>query len=218
MFLLVCATEMEIRPLRLLLQQYEEEVSFLVGGVGIVETAMNLASFLAKNDKPIDGTINCGAGGAFLDTGVEPLDICLAEKEVFGDFGICFDDEIRSFDHKQMLVDREFDLNSPLFDKAQGILKVNSIEYKSGNFVTVNCVSGTEKRGQSLRDKHQGLCENMEGAAVARVCKEFDLQCLEIRCISNFVEDRDVSQWKLDEAAQKCAEVVAKLMSGLIGV
>lgn len=218
MFLLVCATEMEMEPLHLLLQQYREEVSFLVSGAGGVETAMSLARFLGKNDTLFDGIINFGVGGAFADAGLKPFDICLAEKEVFGDFGICFGDEIRSFDNKAMLGNIEFDLKGSLFDKAEEILKANGIEFTYGNFVTVNCVSGTAKRGKYLQDKHQGLCENMEGAAVARVCREFGLQCLEIRCISNLVEDRDVSQWKLGEASQKCADVVAELITGFIGV
>lgn len=217
MYILVSATEMEMHPLRLLLQQHRE-VSFLVSGVGPVETAINLASYLAQNDVPIDGVINFGVGGAFVDGGLKPLDVCLAAKEVFGDLGTCFGDEIRPFENKEMWAKTEFDLKGPLFKKSQEMLKANSIAYKTGNFITVSCVSGAAKRGNYLRDKHQGLCENMEGAAAARVCQKFDSPCLELRCISNFVEDRDVSRWKLAEASQKCAEVVSALVTGLIGV
>lgn len=218
MYLLVSATKMEMRPLRLFLQQHQEDILFLVCGTGIVETAMNLAGYLAGNKKPIDGIINFGVGGAFVDAGLKPLDVCLAEKEVLGDFGICVDDEIRSFENKEMRTEVEFDLKGVLFEKAQEALRASAIAYETGNFVTVNCVSGTTKRGNYLRDKHRGLCENMEGAAVARVCREFVLPCLEIRCISNFVEDRDISRWKIGEASQKCGDVVAALMNGFLGV
>ena len=51
----------------------------------------------------------------------------------------------------------------------------------------------------------------MEGAAVAMVCKTFNTPCVELRCISNMVEDRNTADWMLEDAIGKicrAAEVV----------
>jgi futalosine hydrolase len=86
-----------------------------------------------------------------------------------------------------------------------------------GPFITVNGVSGNRKRGEMLRKKWQGLRENMEGAAVVRVCREFDLPCLELRCISNMVEDRDLANWRVAEACDKAALAAILTIKGLVG-
>lgn len=214
MLLLVCATNMEMYPLRLLLRQ-NSNVVFLVSGVGPVMTAMTLACYLEKNHQSVTGIINFGAGGVYVDTAPALLDICLATSEVLGDFGICYQDSIETFDNQEMFPGLQFDLKNVLLSQAQRLLSSNHLTFMSGNFVTVNCVSGTLKRGKYLRDKYQAICENMEGAALAAVCHKFSLPCLELRVISNFVEDRDLTRWPLAEAVQKCADVTAILVSEL---
>jgi futalosine hydrolase len=66
-----------------------------------------------------------------------------------------------------------------------------------------------------LAARFGGLCENMEGAAVARVCAAFDLPCLELRSISNRVEDRDTGRWRLKEACAKAGAAVARVLEHL---
>ena len=91
------------------------------------------------------------------------------------------------------------------------ILKDKNIAFKVVNFVTVNCCSGTAVRGEFLRKKFSAGCENMEGAAVAMVCKNFNIPCVELRSVSNMVKDRDTESWQLAEAIEKIcmvAEVV----------
>jgi nucleoside phosphorylase len=55
----------------------------------------------------------------------------------------------------------------------------------------------------------------MEGCAVARVCAEFAVPCLEVRCVSN-MEDRNLANWQLAAAARKCGEVVSLLVDHLV--
>ena len=57
----------------------------------------------------------------------------------------------------------------------------------------------------------------MEGAAVARVCEKFSLPLLEIRCISNMVEDREVGRWKIQEACVKAAHAAFLIIGELNG-
>ncbi len=210
MILAVAATEIEMSPF---LAQVESTQSCLscVGGVGPVETAVRLTSFLENHnpEKRINTVVNFGVAGAYLrgenSQKVELLDYCLAEYEILGDLGICFDDHLQNLP-TEMGVNNRFRLDEELLKRGKKILNEKNCAFHTGNFITVSCTSGTTKRAAILQKSYQGLCENMEGAAVARVCERFSLPLLEIRCISNMVEDRDVSRWKLQEACAKAAQ------------
>ncbi len=214
MFLLVTATEKEMNPLRKLLHN-SEGLDFLISGLGPVETVFSLTQYLTAQKDKVKTLINFGVAGAFPDTGLELLDICLAEKEVFGDIGICFGDRVVDFESGPMSRNIRFEMDNALLAKTEKVLAHALIPYNKGTFVTVNCVSGTARRGRFLQEKHGAICENMEGAAVARVCQEYGLPVLEVRCVSNHVEDRDVSKWNLQESCRNCAEIVVKIVNGL---
>jgi futalosine hydrolase len=212
MLLVVVATENEIQPLKQFLLS-TEQLGVLVTGIGPAATAANLSSYLALHGSDIDGVINIGVGGAYFDSGLTLLDICLADKEFFGDFGICMQDEILDFEPGPLQLNAPFLFRNELVSYSKDILRVNDIEFKVANFVTVNCCSGTKKRGEYLQEKFAAGCENMEGAAVAMVCDIFNIPCVELRCISNMVEDRDTANWMLEDAIDEIcmvADVILK--------
>ncbi|MCK5069525.1 MAG: hypothetical protein KAR01_03255, partial [Desulfocapsa sp.] len=97
-------------------------------------------------------------------------------------------------------------------------LHEHGLKIRRGNFVTVCGVSATVSRGAMLMRQYDGLCENMEGAAVARVCEEYNLPLLEMRTISNFVEERDLTRWKLHEACDEAGKAAAILLKGLTNI
>jgi futalosine hydrolase len=73
---------------------------------------------------------------------------------------------------------------------------------KRGKFVTVSTCSGTSIRGQELENRFNGICENMEGAAIAHTALLYDTPLLEVRGISNMVEDRDISKWDIPRSVE----------------
>ena len=102
-----------------------------------------------------------------------------------------------------------------LVARAVEVLQAEHIDFSIGRFVTVSCTTGTAIRGAMMAKQYNAMCENMEGAAVARVCSEFNLPCLEVRCISNMVEDRDTTKWQLQKACRKCGKVAAAVVGRL---
>ncbi len=191
----------------------------LVTGVGPVETTLSLACLLQNRESSIDGVLNFGVGGAYPDNGLDVqaglLDICLAEQEVLGDFGICTLNGIERFTVPDLQVEDSFILDQSLLTAAAKALTGTGVTWKMGTFVTVNCASGTFQRGRILGRKFHGLCENMEGAAVARVCKRFALPCLEVRSISNMVEDRNTKTWQLKQACTGAGQAAATIIRSL---
>lgn len=212
MFLVVTATEQELRPVAALLAGAPGWTS-CVTGVGCLETAVNLTRFLANTPHRIRAILHCGVAGAFVNAGPQVLDICLAELETQADVGILTAAGIVDFD--TIHVPTRFSLDLSLREKAAAILMAHGIQPWVGPFVSVFAVSGTLARGESLRRQYQAICEDMEGAAVARVAQEFHLPCLELRAVSNMVVDRDLSGWQLAAAIQRSAEAMSILLPRL---
>ncbi len=217
MILATAATQIEMDPFLNAVKGLAIQCETVVTGVGPMETALQLTKYLSVNDKP-HIVLNFGVAGAYVPNdsrkGAGLLDICIAKMEVFADFGIDMGEEIIPL-NQDMCGKITYPLKKEKAVLAESILTQAGYQVKAGVFLTVNCVSGTETRGGALYSVHQGLCENMEGAAVARVCEEFKIPFVEVRCISNMVENRNVASWKIVEAISKAAEVAALLSSKL---
>jgi futalosine hydrolase len=183
-----------------------------------METALRLTRFLCRADQKVHAAVNFGIGGAYLQPVgyYQPalLDICLAEQEVIGDLGICLQDAVEYLD-QGLTGDLTVSLDSVLLERGRTILTEVGIRHFSGVFVTVNSATATRRRGDMLQGWWQGLCENMEGAAVARVCREFAIPCLELRALANYVEDRNLENWQLPEACLKAAQSAALIVKGM---
>jgi futalosine hydrolase len=214
--LVTAATDMEMRAF-LAAGGDRKEFSRLITGIGPVETALSLARTLQQQPE-ITCVLNFGIAGAYLENNTQVqaglLDLCLAEQEIMGDLGIQLKDRVERFGDDLPIRDSFF-LDSDLLASAGRILRKADIPYFQGVFVTVNCASGTLLRGNQLGRQFRGLCENMEGAAAARVCAEFSLPCLEVRCISNMVEDRNRANWRLREACAEAGRAAAVIAVGL---
>ena len=212
MLLVVTATELEMRPLRQALAGTPGWMP-LVAGVGLLETAVRLSRFLSENQVKLLGMVNCGVAGAYVGAGPGLLDLCLAERETMADFGVGLEAGVEDFDPP--LAPVSFSLDGPLLARAFAIFTRRGMRFWRGNFVSVQTASGQEGRGERLRQRHRAICENMEGAAVARVAAEFGLPCLELRAVSNLVRDREPGDWRLVEAAAACAQAAALLLPEL---
>ena len=220
MILAVAATPTEMKPFQILLQEEKLSCEILVIGVGPVETAVRLTKFLSETKEVITSVLVFGIGGAYIQPLQEKqariLGICLASQEILGDFGISHPDKLEYLP-PALTGDTIYPMDTHLLDDCRQILHNNKVKTMDGPFITVSSVSGSRMRGEMLRKKWQGICENMEGAAVARVCLEFDLPCVELRCISNMVEDRNITNWRVDEACDKAAGAAILTVKGLLG-
>jgi futalosine hydrolase len=218
MILALAATQIEMQPFLLQWPGRGPSCLTLVTGVGPMETALRLTRFLSEADQGVHAIVDFGIGGAYLQPGGQPqpklLDICLAEQEVVGDLGICLQDGVEYLD-RSLTGDLTFQLDPGLLGVGRKILVEAGEPCFCGMFVTVNAITATRARGSMLQHRWQGVCENMEGAAVARVCREFAIPCLELRAISNYVEDRKPENWRLREACLKAAQCAALIIKGM---
>lgn len=226
MILVTTATEIEMVPFLKKLGYHKEskvantDYETLITGVGPAATASALAKKLSENGDTVQWVLNFGVAGAYIQPahGSQPqlLDICIAEKEVFGDIGVCLGDEIEYLD-PGLTGDLVIHLNRELLRRSVAALEASGFKTYSGNFITVSSTTGRRKRADYLQSTWNGLCENMEGAASARVCDDFKVPFVEVRCISNYVVDRDTSTWNLAGACEKAADAAVLLLNEIKG-
>jgi futalosine hydrolase len=164
-----------------------------------------------------------GCGGAYPGSGLAVGDLAVASEELFGDEGTVTP---RGWlDLKQMGLpllqqgERNWYGTIPLSlhdtEKVLQLADSHGLRLTRGRFVTVSACSGTKERGLELARRHQAICENMEGAAVALNALRYGVPCLEIRGISNLVEDRDLSRWEIDRAVEAAQRLVIKIVEEL---
>ncbi len=139
-----------------------------------------------------------GVAGAYPSSGLKVGDIAVAESEIYGDEGVAFKDEFRTMDAIGFpLCSRggsEYYNEFPLF--VPGHLKDFNVK---GSFLTVSSCTGTLAKGKELEKRFGAICENMEGAAVAHICALNGVPAVEIRGISNTIEDRTAGPLKRED-------------------
>lgn len=202
-------------------------VLLVEGGVGLVNTAAALTLALTRHDP--DVILQFGVGGAYVRSGLAVGDLAIATEECYDDTGVLtpegwMDLEGMGF---PMLPARTGQTGStfgkPLYNRIPldvrraeqiqrcleaGLEGRSSHQVASGPFVTVQQCSGVQAAGDTLAARFGGICENMEGAAAAHIAEANGIPFVEIRGISNRVVDRDLSQWDLPLAIQRCQRAV----------
>lgn len=215
MDLIIAATQKEMTAFDAVEAVDRSRLDQLISGVGPVETTFTVGRHLERHHRKIRSVVNFGIGGAYLGGALRPaslLDLCLAEREVLGDFGISFGADTEPFQQVDFPIRSSFELDKKLLAAAQAALARENFRFRLTTFVTVSAASGTRERGERLGNRYQALCENMEGAAVARVCEAYAVPLLEVRAISNLVENRPGTPWKIDEAGSKAAHAAALII------
>lgn len=193
-------------------------------GVGKAAAAAAAASLLAAGR--YQALWLCGCGGAYPGAGLDIGDLALADAELFADEGSLTPAGFRDLPALGMSMrqeperhDNRWPVDAQLRDRAWPVLQRHAeaagCVLRRGLFVTVSTCTGTCRGAQELVQRTGGLCENMEGAAVALVCNQFGLPFLEVRGISNRVEDRDPARWDLPAGMQAAQRAILALLPAL---
>ena len=182
------------------------EVILAVTGIGKANAA-SAATVLFERFTP-EFAINTGCGGAFPDCGLAVGDLAVAASESYADEGVLTPEGWRGLDLIGIplcegaggRIFNSFELCRDLAGAALERARAHGFAAELGPFLTVSTCSGTATRGAELLRRFPGICENMEGAALAQVAHIYGVPLLEVRGISNLVEDRDLARWDLKRA------------------
>jgi len=213
----VAATQLEIAPAIVhfgaqpvgagnLFKTEDDQIHFLVTGMGMMQTAALMALYGSKHDR--DLYIDAGIAGAF-NRDLMIGDVTNVVSETYGDFGVEDGDDFAdffemgfidlhqdAFEYGKLKPFGEFHLSK----KLEGLNVVHSI--------TVNKVHGKEETIARLLDRYQADIENMEGLAFFYVAHQLEKESLQIRSISNYVERRNKDNWDVKKAVGNLNEVL----------
>jgi futalosine hydrolase len=194
-------------------------VVLLPGGMGKTNAAHALTALLET--MPVRGVIGFGIGGAYPGSGLEVGGLALATQAVYGDEGVQTRNWWRPTDwigiplwqSGEVRLFNTFALDAERVERARTALAHAGYPVRTGPFLTVSCCSGTAALGAVMAERFPGaLCEEMEGAALAHVAAIYEVPYLELRAVSNLVEDRDLSRWRIPAAAEAAQSAVRVLV------
>ena len=195
------------------------EVLLLQGGMGKSNAAQMLTA--ARERLPGGGVVGFGVAGAYPDSGLAAGGLAVASSAIYGDEGVETPDGWLSTEAIGIPllasggVERfnEIPLAAERVRGASDALSDAGLAHRVGPFVTVSACSGTTARGRVLAERFAAVAETMEGAACAHVATLYGVPYVEVRGISNRVEDRDLSRWRLAEAAEAAARAVEHVVA-----
>ena len=196
-------------------------VSICAGGIGKINAAAATTALIERCHPRL--VINTGCAGAYLASGLTVGELAVASEEFLGDEGVLTSEgwqdlrymAIPTLRHGKRLYHNAIPLSKHHAEKAVRLADYLGVKLAGGRFITVSTCSGTRLRGEELAGSRHGICENMEGAAVAQTCLRYGIDCLEIRGISNLVDERDMSTWDIPRAEEAAQRFVLKYIEEL---
>ncbi len=195
-----------------------------VSGMGKVNAA-HAATLMLTQYNP-NAIVVFGIGGAYPSSGARVGDIVIATEEIAGDEGVLTQEGLKDAEYIGIPLLKTatseiyctYKTSEHLVNKSLRCLDAyrddGGTSVRAGTFVTLSTCTGTAERARQLEERYHGLCENMEGAAVAQVAVLHGIPWLEVRGISNIVEERDLTKWDVPKATQSVQQAIIRIVGG----
>ncbi len=187
------------------------KLQFHQSGIGMLAASFALTK-LAIEDKP-DLIIQVGIAGTFDTT--QPLGtVVVINEETLGDLGVEEDGKWKD------LFDLKLEKSSyHPFEKRklpnQWLTKYNLLGLQEVSGITVNEISTNQEKIQKLMKKYNPTIESMEGAALHYVARETSIPFIQIRAISNYIGERDKSNWQMKLAIDNLNHILIQYVDCL---
>ncbi|WP_442589476.1 futalosine hydrolase [Pedobacter sp. AW31-3R] len=161
------------------------EFDVLITGVGMTATAFALGQHLSKDYRLV---LNLGIAGCY-DFSIPLGSLLNITADEFSELGAEDKEEFLSID--------TLGFGTSHFTSGEPVKSPLLDHLKKVNGITVNKVHGNKNSIAAIRSRLQPITESMEGAAVFYCCAQTAIPCLQIRSISNYVEERNRESWKI---------------------
>jgi len=196
--LIVAATRFEISDSISLLE--EKQIPYVITGVGMTATAYTLGKTLTQQQDN-SFVVNVGIAGSF-DRNIPLGEVLAIKSDTFYELGAENGDKFLSIE--------ELGFGNGTYHADYPAINLKLPQHEA---ITVNKVHGNEESIQKVLMKHPNVkAESMEGAAVFYVCTMERIPSMQVRAISNYVERRDKSTWKIDLALKNLNDWLRKFI------
>ena len=185
----------------------DKNVVLVEAGVGKVNAA-RVTQILIDNFK-IQGLINVGSAGSCNDE-LEIGDIVIGKKLVQHDFDItAFGHEKGFISNVGQFVESDKALISQIEEIIENI-KVKDFNIKIGTIASGDIFCTELKMKEKIKEKFNADCIEMEGSAIAQVCKLDKIPFLVVRSISDKPNGQNEITFDkfLENASKRCAYII----------
>ena len=225
---IIAAMKEEMQEIKKIMQEIEEikikELIFFKGkinnniiilveaGIGKVNAARVTQLMIDKFE--IERIINVGSAGS-ANNELKIGDIVIGKRLVQHDF------DITAFGHPKGFITnigQYVESDSELISKMeQTILKLSQNEFKIkiGTIASGDIFCTEPKMKEKIRTKFNADAIEMEGAAIAQVCKLNEIPFIVIRSISDNPDGKNEITFDqfLEKASKRCAEIINKFLN-----
>ena len=198
----------------------DRRILLCISGMGKVNAA-HAATLIFSQFNP-EAIVVFGIGGAYASSGARIGDLAIAKEEIAGDEGVLTQEGFKDAEYigipllktSTSVIYSTYTASEPLVKESLRSLMAYQEAVHVGSFVTLSTCTGTTARARELEERYHGLCENMEGAAVAQIAVLHGVPWLEVRGISNIVEQRDLATWDIPKATQSVQQAIIRIVAG----
>ncbi|MCW3076506.1 MAG: futalosine hydrolase [Bacteroidetes bacterium] len=213
-FLIVSATKQEIQPLlnhfsvqltgeeTLAGSDVVKDLSVIVTGVGMVNTAFVMGKFF--NHK-FDFIINLGICGT-LHSHLKIGEVVNVVSDTICEMGA--ESPVGFIKYPDLIAGGINYYENKINDEPELLATIKKVKA-----LTVNKVHGIEESIEQIKSLYEADVESMEGAAFLRAADGMGINYLQLRAISNYVENRDKSKWNIALAIKNLNEFAIKLIT-----
>lgn len=221
--LIVAATYPEIKSLissitghgdnkefsRRTIQYHQTGIDIVITGVGLMHTAHFMGKVLANNT--YDVALNFGIAGSFSKN-ISIGEVVHVVEERVADLGAEDGENFLDVIELQLLNPDQFPYNAgkllhKIYDVAYGVSDLKKVKG-----ISVNKVHGYQHSIDNVIQKYHPDIESMEGAAFFYSCLMENVPCLQIRAISNYIEDRNKDTWNIPLAIKNLNRIALKII------
>ncbi|MCW3463301.1 futalosine hydrolase [Chitinophaga nivalis] len=221
--LITAATTLEIQPFLHHLDQHGQttgpgqyhfagcDITILIAGIGMMHTAYSLGRHLAAHKPHL--AIQAGIAGTFRHDW-ELGSVVMVAREYLGDLGA--EDQLQFkdlFDIELWQPSQPPFTGKSLVNTFAGLPYLPALQQVSS--ASVNLVSGHLPTIDRLVTKYAPDIESMEGAAFHYACLLENIPFLQLRSLSNYVEIRDKSKWKIPLAVKAINDELVRTVETL---
>ncbi len=190
----------------------EIEVVLVRCGIGKVNAALTTTLLLAKHD--IDLIVNTGSAGG-IGVGLHVGDVVIASEMAYHDV----DATVFGYSIGQVpQMPARYIANRGIIEKTITAAKKTGLTPVKGLIVTSDSfIASQAQTDVILSNFPDALASEMEGAAIAQVCYQFDVPFVIIRAMSDVADEEAGVSFDefIIEAGKKSAEMVLELIASL---
>lgn len=189
-----------------------KEIVLLKSGIGKVNAAMG-TTIMMERFSP-EAVINTGSAGGFSER-LEVGDLVISSEVVQHDVDVTAFD----YEHGQVPGLPTFiPASDKLVELTAGAVKELNIQYEIGLIATADTFMADQSKVRETREKFpQMIAAEMEGAAIAQVCHQYDVPFVIIRALSDIAgKDSSVTfDAFIETAAEHAAQLIMKVVKAM---